>query len=97
MKPEAIIKALVKKLLNQYPCWWTMTIPSAYGGSTGVPDYTCVYKGKAFFIETKAPGKVPTALQDRQMNAIRAAGGKCFVVDGEASLELVRLWLQEEK
>lgn len=99
MTPEGKIKQKVKELLKKYPVWYTMTIPSAFGNSTGVPDFTCVVPtqitgiGAAFFIETKAPGKKPTPLQAKTMNDLERHGAKCFVVDSDNSLTAVRQWL----
>jgi hypothetical protein len=84
MKPEEKVKKAVKELLKQYKVWWFMPIGGPYS-MAGVPDFVCCIKGLIFTIETKAPGKKPTALQDKRMADIRLAGGKTFVIDGDLS------------
>ena len=91
MKPEEKVKKTCKELLKQYKVWWFMPIGGPYS-MAGVPDFVCCLKGCMFTIETKAPGKKPTALQDKCMADIRLAGGKTFVIDGD--LSELKEWLE---
>ena len=51
-------------------------------GYDGVPDRLVLLpKGKMAFVELKAPGKKPRALQIRRMKQLRNLGFSCFVVD----------------
>jgi len=51
-------------------------------GFDGVPDRLVLLpKGKIAFIELKAPGKKPRALQKRRMKQLSALGFACCVVD----------------
>jgi hypothetical protein len=43
----------------------------------------CCVKGRFLAIECKAPGKKPTALQEREMGRIGEAGGVALVIDSE--------------
>lgn len=96
MTPEGKVKALTKRLLASYPVWYYMPIPSAYGQTSGLPDFCCILKGGyAFFIETKAHGKKPTALQLKKKDEIEAIGAKWFLVDGQERLDVVERWLKE--
>ena len=51
-------------------------------GFDGVPDRLVLLpKGRMAFIELKAPGKKPRALQKRRMKQLSALGFPCYVVD----------------
>lgn len=47
-----------------------------------VPDRVVVLNGHTHFVEIKAPGKKPTAAQQREHGRIAAAGGIVWVIDG---------------
>ncbi len=61
-----------------YPLWFWKT---AGTGRTkkGLPDVDIVFHGFAIKIELKADDGEPTALQERRIMEIRAAGGRAFV------------------
>lgn len=88
MTPEGRVKKMVKKALDQFgsDCWRFMPVQSGYG----IPalDYLLSIRGHFVAIETKAPGKKLTPLQESTKAAIEAAGGHVFVVWDETSLEL---------
>ena len=51
-------------------------------GNRGVPDKLFLApSGVVFFIEFKAPGKLPTALQMREINMIQTNKGNACVID----------------
>lgn len=51
-------------------------------GMDGVPDRLVLLpEGRMAFVELKAPGKKPRALQIRRMKQLSTLGYKCFVVD----------------
>src|SRR5215211_7187851 len=90
--PEGKIKDKVKKILKTYEnLYYEMPVPSGYGKS-GL-DFTCCFCGWFFVIETKAPGKKPTALQELTMRKVWQAGGVAFVIDGEQGLRELDAWL----
>jgi len=60
--------------------YYTMPVTGGFGRS-GVPDFLVCYRGTFIGIECKANGNRPTALQESNMTAIRAARGAAFVVD----------------
>jgi hypothetical protein len=91
LKPEEKVKAAVKKVLLKYGAYWHMPVQNGFGAPS--LDLICCLKGKYFAIETKAPGKKPTPRQETTIAAIRAAGGKVFVIDGDTSL--LESWLTE--
>jgi Holliday junction resolvase len=57
-------------------------------GRAGIPDIICCFQGKFIAIECKAGKGKTTALQDRELNAIRAAGGMAMVVNEDNLIEL---------
>lgn len=51
-------------------------------GNSGVPDrMVCLPGGRIAFVELKAPGKKPTAMQERQHNLLRSLGFYVQVID----------------
>jgi hypothetical protein len=62
----------------------------------GVPDRLFVSpSGHVLFIEFKAPGKKPTALQEREMGEINKRGGRAAWVDSiEQGKAIVDLYLR---
>lgn len=52
-------------------------------GMNGVPDRIVLLPdGKMAFVELKAPGKVPRALQEKRMGQLRKLGFWVYVLDG---------------
>ena len=93
MTPEGKVKKTVKEFLislgfqpaaakpikGKVVGWFYMPVSNGMG-IHGIPDFVCVYKGLAFYIEVKADEKSePTANQLLRHKEIRAAGGMCIV------------------
>ena len=88
-KPEAKVKAKIKKLLNKYNIWSFAPVSRGMGVH-GIPDYICcvpviitpdmVGRKVGFFmgIEAKAEKKFATERQQFQINQITGAGGLAF-------------------
>ena len=50
-------------------------------GNVGVPDRICIFKdGTIAFVELKAPGKKPTALQENRHRELKKLGCKVCVL-----------------
>lgn len=78
--PEGKVKTKVKKLLDQYGALHFSPMGTGYGVS-GVSDIICLYKGKFIAIECKADEKkLPTALQLKFLERVRAWGGLGLVI-----------------
>lgn len=78
LTPEGKVKLAVKKLLDEFRIYHFSPFMAGMGRA-GVPDIIACYNGKFLGIECKAgKGKV-TALQERELDAICAAGGFVFV------------------
>ena len=57
-------------------------------GNNGVPDrLVCLPGGRSVFLELKAPGKKPTALQLNQQEKLRALGFRVWVIDSKANVD----------
>ena len=91
--PEGKIKRKLEKMLKQFSPDEVWSFPPQAGpfGSAGIPDRLVCAAGQFIGIEAKADKtKKPTALQEACMRKITAAGGVCFVVCDEWTIEQVR-------
>lgn len=78
--PESKVKTAVKRLLVEHGVYYFF--PPANGmGRAGIPDIICCVRGYMLAIECKAGRGTTTVLQDRELAAIRAAGGVALVVN----------------
>jgi Holliday junction resolvase len=82
MTPEARVKNAVKKLLTEHGVWYFMPVSNGMGRH-GIPDVICCVNGHFLAIECKAGKGVATALQQREMERIGAAGGDAMVVSDD--------------
>ena len=80
MTPEAKVKAKVKKILMEMEAYYAMPMGTGFF-SSGVPDFLVCKGGLFYGIECKANGNKPTALQLKNLEDIRKAGGVAIVVD----------------
>ena len=90
--PEKKVKAKVEALLKAAGVYYFFPATHGYGRS-GVPDIIACVKGRFVAIECKAEGNKTTALQDRELARIRAAGGTALVID-ETNLVLLRVLVE---
>lgn len=95
--PEGRIKAKLDRMLKAESVWYFSPQAGIYGVA-GIPDRIAIVGGQFVGIECKADGtKKPTATQLLRMRQIEDAGGKCFVVFDENTIEAVRLWIRFRK
>lgn len=85
--PEAKVKDKIKSILKAHNVYYAMPIGTGYGNS-GVPDFLCCVNGRFVSIEAKAGNNKPTALQEKAMREITAAGGIALVINDENVLTL---------
>ena len=91
--PEGKIKNKLDKMLKYEKVWYYSPQAGPFGRA-GVPDRVAVLGGQFIGIECKADrSKKPTALQLKCMQEIEDAGGKCFVVCDDESIEQVREYI----
>lgn len=85
--PEKKVKDKVVKILKARGVYYFF--PATHGfGRSGVPDIVCCVRGFFLGIECKAGKNKTTPLQDRELEAIAAAGGRSLVIN-EENIDLV--------
>jgi hypothetical protein len=87
--PENRVKDRLNKALKPFgrALYRFMPVQTGYGRKT--LDYLLCYHGHFIAIETKAPGKKMTPLQEETACQIIAAGGTVFMVDGSDGIDRV--------
>ncbi len=91
--PEKKVKDKVTAILRKHGAYYFF--PATYGmGRAGVPDIIVCFNGLFIAIECKAGKGKTTALQDRELAAIKQAGGISTVIN-ETNIELVEQILSE--
>src|SRR5262249_28281728 len=83
MTPEAKVKARAKKVLNAHGAYHFWPVQTGMGSRT-LDCLGCI-RGAFFAIETKAPGKKPTKLQEHTIEQMQLAKAKVVVIDGDTS------------
>lgn len=78
--PEGKVKAKVRKKLDEAKAYYFMPATGGYGKS-GVPDIVACVNGWFIGIECKAGNNKPTALQQNNLNSIKASGGTALVIN----------------
>ena len=91
--PEKRVKTKVEAVLKSEGAYYFFPATHGYGRS-GVPDIIACVNGRFLAIECKAGGNKPTALQVREIELIRLAGGVA-VVANEENWEMVRPLVRE--
>ena len=88
MTPEGKVKAKVKRALAKmgHECWAFMPVQTGFGAPS--LDFMLCVRGRFVAIETKAPGKKLTPLQETTKAAMEAAGAIVLVVWDEDTLAI---------
>lgn len=99
MTPEAKTKQRVRKILADAEVYHFNPFGGGYGRA-GIPDIVACVNGFFLAIECKAGKGKTTALQDRELEDIRAAGGMALVVYDDIE-DITRLadilWLLKQR
>jgi len=93
--PEGKAKAAVRKMLDRL-CIYHFMPPGMGLGRSGIPDIIGCYQGRFIAIECKAGKGKTTALQERELQWIKDAGGFVFVArenNLEELEERLRAWI----
>lgn len=93
--PEKRVKTKVESVLKAEGVYYFFPATHGYGRS-GVPDIVACVNGRFLAIECKAGTNKPTALQVREIENIRKAGGVAIVAN-EANWDEVRPLVREMK
>ena len=80
MTKEGLVKAAICKRLDDMGAYYFKPVTGGYGRS-GVADIVGCYCGTFFAIECKAGKGTVTALQAREIERVRDAGGIALVVN----------------
>jgi len=92
MTPEKKVKDKVVRILKDEGVYYFF--PATHGfGRSGVPDIICCVNGRFLAIECKAGTNKLTALQTREIETIRTAGGMAIVAN-EENWDMVRPLVQ---
>ncbi len=78
--PEGRVKDAIKKILATSGAYFFMPYQAGMGRA-GVADFSCCIRGKYVAIEAKAGKGATTALQERELQAVRDAGGVALVIN----------------
>ena len=91
--PEGRVKAKVKVILKELFAYYTMPVTGGFGTS-GAPDFLVCLNGRFVGIECKAGKSKPTALQEKNLNDIKRAGGEALVINEEnvGNLRELLIW-----
>lgn len=93
--PEGKVKARVKKTLDEMGIYHFSPFQAGMGRA-GIPDIIGCYNGMFVAFECKAGKGKTTALQEREINAIRTAKGLAFVIN-EDNVDQLKELLQWTK
>ena len=95
--PEGKVKAKLKKHLDAMGIYHFSPFQAGMGRA-GVPDIIGCYRGLFVAFECKAGRNKPTALQEREINAIRTAKGLAFVIneDNVDNIQELLQWTRKE-
>jgi hypothetical protein len=96
--PEGRVKESIKKVLAKYNCYYFCPVQMGLGAA-GL-DFHCIAYSALydrpcpFFVEAKAPGKVPTSRQEVLIRNL-VNGYRCpvFVISNEQGLKELEHWL----
>lgn len=80
--PEGKVKARLKKQLDEMGIYHFSPFQAGMGRA-GIPDVIGCYRGMFVAFECKAGKGKTTALQEREIAAIRTAKGLAFVINEE--------------
>jgi len=84
MTPEGKIEAyLIRQCTKKAVLCYKFTSPA----NNGVPDRLIIANNKTWFVELKAPGEEPRALQIKVMKKMTKAGATVYVADSKRQID----------
>lgn len=93
--PEGKVKKRVKDTLDALGIYHFSPFQAGMGRA-GIPDIIACCNGRFIAFECKAGKGKTTALQEREINAIRKAGGMAYVIneDNMADIKELLQWMR---
>ena len=97
MTPEGRVKKRLKEMFAKFEpeLYYFMPVQTGYG-SDGL-DFHCSYLGRAFVVETKAPGEKLTPRQRNTKTRIERSHTPVFVCENDEHIAFIRNFLWEIK
>lgn len=101
MTPEAKVKKKVVNVFKSYGAYYFYPVTGGFGRS-GIPDIVACYLGQFVAVECKAGSNKPTALQEAEMEKIKACEGIAIVVNEDnieevsTVLDFIKEWYGSE-
>lgn len=92
--PEKYEKDAIDAYLKETGAYIVKPATGGYGAS-GTSDRIICYRGHFAAIEVKRPGKKPTALQEKRLKEVVAAGGAGFWGTAAKVVPELREWIRE--
>lgn len=80
MAGEKLFENKIKEFLTTLPKTWFFKYWAGPYSKAGIPDIIACVNGKFVAIEVKAENGKPSALQVRNIELIRASGGKAYLL-----------------
>ena len=90
--PEGKVKDLIKDYLKKNKAYYFMPVQGSIG-NVGL-DFHCVYRGFAFFVEAKAPGKELTPRQKTTKQTMENAGAPVFAIYDDFGCWKLERWFR---
>lgn len=91
--PESKVKQACVKIFKEHGVYYFFPVMNGMGRA-GIPDIICCVNGKFLAVECKAGKGKTTALQDRELAAIKEAHGVALVIN-ESNLTLLGETIKE--
>ena len=81
---ESAIESRAVKAAEKFGVWTSKFCSTS---RRGVPDRTFIFNGRVVFVEFKAPGEVPTPLQQAIVRQMLDHGASVFVIDSKEQVD----------
>ncbi len=91
--PENKVKAALKKMFKKYEDDLYSFMPVQHGYGAAGLDFHCAYRGRAFFVEAKAPNGQLTPRQTNLMSILEEKGNPVFIVRCQVDIDRVEQWI----
>lgn len=91
MRESSIEKYLKTKIIGMGGLCWKFVSP----GTIGVPDRIVIHKGKVIFVELKAAGQKPRAIQMHRAKQLDCQNCPVIVIDSKADVDRFVMSMEE--